>query len=379
MQNIPSHALSIRMMFCAEKGKTLIGSDFSQQEPRILAHFSNDDTMINAYKAKKDLYATIASGVYNNNYEDNLEFDANGNLSIEGKNRRSSCKGLLLGVMYGMGADSIAENTHKTKEEAEKFLEDFYKSYPKVKQWIDTTESNALKTGYVEDIWGRRRRLPDLFLPKYTIKSTAKGQFNPLLKVSISNNISEAAYNKYSKMLDECRGRKQEQDIKNDAAKEGITISNNSGFISRSLRQCVNARIQGSAATMTKKAMIMVYHDKVMQDIGFKLLIPVHDELLGEVPLEYADIAKKRLSELMIESAKADCSVPMKCDADQFTSWYEDNVEGDIWERFLKSIDKGNSPIQAKQESRDFYCELSDEQFDKLSTKIVDYFSENNI
>lgn len=53
--------------------------------------------MINAYKNKKDLYATIASGVYNNNYEDNLEFDANGNLSIEGKKRRGSCKSLLLG------------------------------------------------------------------------------------------------------------------------------------------------------------------------------------------------------------------------------------------------------------------------------------------
>lgn len=335
--------------------------------------------MINAYKAKKDLYATIASGVYNNNYEDNLEFDKNGQLSIEGKNRRSSVKSLLLGIMYGMGADSIAENIHRTKEEAEKFLEDFYRNYPRVKQWMDSTEDNALKNGYVEDIWGRRRRLPDLLLPKYSLKSNTKSAFNPLLYVNTNSSIPANIESKYLKLLEECKTRKQENDIKNQASQDNITITNNSGFISRSLRQCVNARIQGSAATMTKKAMIMVYNDKIMRDIGFKLLIPVHDELLGEVPLKYADVAKKRLSELMIESAKADCSVPMKCDADQFTSWYEDNVEGDIWERFLKSINKGNSAIQAKQESRDFYCELSDEQFAKLSTKIVDYFKEHNI
>ena len=76
---------------------TLVGSDFSQQEPRLLSQFSQDDNMINAYLNGKDLYATIAMGVYNNKYEDNLETYPDGTLNAEGKKRRGSCKSLLLG------------------------------------------------------------------------------------------------------------------------------------------------------------------------------------------------------------------------------------------------------------------------------------------
>ena len=80
----------------------LVGSDFSQrkmsqQEPRLLSQFSQDDNMINAYKNGKDLYATIATGVYHNKYEDNLECYPDGTLNPEGKKRRSNCKSLLLG------------------------------------------------------------------------------------------------------------------------------------------------------------------------------------------------------------------------------------------------------------------------------------------
>ena len=75
----------------------LVGSDFSQQEPRLLSQYSGDDNMINAYKQGKDLYATIAAGVYHNNYEDNLEHFPDGSINKDGKKRRGSCKSLLLG------------------------------------------------------------------------------------------------------------------------------------------------------------------------------------------------------------------------------------------------------------------------------------------
>ena len=97
LQNIPSHEKSIRMMFTAAPGYVLVGSDFSQQEPRLLSHYSQDENMINAYKNGKDLYATIASSVYNNNYEDNLEHNPDGSFSPDGKKRRSSVKAILLG------------------------------------------------------------------------------------------------------------------------------------------------------------------------------------------------------------------------------------------------------------------------------------------
>lgn len=99
LQNIPSHEKSIRMLFSASPGHVLVGSDFSQQEPRLLANYAQDENMINAYKQGKDLYATIAMGVYHNDYWDNMEFtdETKTVANPEGKARRSNCKSLLLG------------------------------------------------------------------------------------------------------------------------------------------------------------------------------------------------------------------------------------------------------------------------------------------
>ena len=101
LQNIPSHEKSIRMLFSASEGHVLVGSDFSQQEPRLLSMYSQDDNMINAYKQGKDLYATIAMGVYDNDYWDNMEFtdETKTVANPEGKKRRSSVKPLLLGEL----------------------------------------------------------------------------------------------------------------------------------------------------------------------------------------------------------------------------------------------------------------------------------------
>ena len=88
-------------MFVAQPGYVMVGSDFSQQEPRLLSHYSQDKNMIEAYKAGKDLYATIATGVYHNKYEDNLEHNPDGTLNPEGKKRRSNVKSLLLGQTLG--------------------------------------------------------------------------------------------------------------------------------------------------------------------------------------------------------------------------------------------------------------------------------------
>lgn len=97
LQNIPSHEKAIRMMFKASPGKVFVGSDFSQQEPRLLSHMSGDEQMINAYKQGKDLYATIASGIYKMDYWDCMEKHEDGSPNPDGKKRRSSVKGLLLG------------------------------------------------------------------------------------------------------------------------------------------------------------------------------------------------------------------------------------------------------------------------------------------
>lgn len=97
LQNIPSHNKEIRLMFKSSDGHLFVGCDFSQQEPRLLSEYSADETMIDAYKNGRDLYATIAKGVYKNDYWDNMEHREDGSPNPEGKKRRSNCKSILLG------------------------------------------------------------------------------------------------------------------------------------------------------------------------------------------------------------------------------------------------------------------------------------------
>ena len=96
------------------------------------------------------------------------------NINKQGKERRTNCKSILLGILYGRGAASVAEQIHKTKEEAQEIIDKFYKSFPKVKAWIDNTQLEARKVGYVEDFAGRRRHLPDILLSRYEIKPIDK-------------------------------------------------------------------------------------------------------------------------------------------------------------------------------------------------------------
>lgn len=345
LQQIPSHNKEIRMLFRASPGYILTGSDYSQQEPRILSQFSQDSNMIDAYRHGKDLYATIASGVYHNKYEDNLEFYPDGSQNPEGAKRRSSVKSLLLGIIYGRGVASIAEQIGGTVEEAQSIIDNFYRAYPKVKTWMDETLSKARKTGYVEDYWGKRRRLNDILLPRYELKDlneSKNANFNPFLicenRVLKSNLIT-----KYNKKLNTVRNRKQYELIKEEALKEGIEIHDNGGFISQAERQCVNARIQGSAATMTKLAMLKLYRDQDLRDLGFSLLIGVHDELIGECPEENVDKVAELLTNDMKTVVDGVFDVPFQCDADLSFNWYWNSYKSVVLKEFLDFSKKNNN------------------------------------
>jgi DNA polymerase-1 len=91
----------------------------------MLSNYSKDPDMINAYKEGKDLYATIASSVYNNDYWDNMEYRKDGTPNPEGKKRRNACKTLLLGIMYGQGVTAVAESIGSSIDEAQAIIDDF--------------------------------------------------------------------------------------------------------------------------------------------------------------------------------------------------------------------------------------------------------------
>lgn len=348
LQNIPSKDKSIRLMFVPTDGYVFIGSDYSQQEPKLLATFCQDENMMNAYHEKKDLYATMAASVYNNKYEDNLEFFSDGTPNPEGKKRRGNCKSLLLGLMYGRGVASIASQLNCEVKEAQKISDDFYRGFPRMKQWVTETQEFAKANGYVEDLWGRRRRLPDIQRDPYTI-ITKNGSFNPLLgSKGLVPNPDDALRVKYLKKLENCRGYKDKDKVKQEASYEGVTIHDNGGFIAQAERQCVNARIQGSAATMSKKAMILVHNDSELTNLGFRLLLAVHDELIGECPIDNADAVADRLTYIMNMAAQPECTLPMNCDASIISRWYIDDFSSSIAESYEHMIEAGENPEVAQ-------------------------------
>lgn len=198
-----------------------------------------------AYANNKDLYATIAASIYHNDYWDNMEFKQDGSPNPDGEKRRSICKNILLGLMYGRGANSIAEKLSISKEEAQQVIDSFYKAFPKVKKWMDETDKFAKEKGYVEDLWGRRRRLPDIQLPKFSIIDNNKNtSFNPLLgSKGLNTQTSKIPY--YADKCKKASSFKQIRSVIEEAKKDNITIKDNSSLISQAQRQSVNARIQG--------------------------------------------------------------------------------------------------------------------------------------
>ena len=148
--------------------------------------------------------------------------------------------------------------------------------------------------------------------------------------------------------------------------KEGVIVKDNSGFISQAERQSVNARIQGSAATMSKKAMIKVYRDQKLKDLGFKLMIAVHDELIGECPKENAEEVAERLSDLMKISALPEVQVPFKCDPTIEDSWYYTKYETSVKGEYSELLKQGYTEEAALQYLINERIECLPEQLQKM-------------
>lgn len=333
LQNIPSHNKDIRKMFIASPGYVLMSSDYSQQEPKVMTQMCKDPKMIQAYKEGKDLYAEIAALSFNTSYEECLEFRPDGTTNPEGKSRRSQAKSILLGVLYGRGVPSIAEQLGTTTKKAQTIKDSVFKGFPAIPKFEEDSLEMGRELGYVTTLWGRKRRLPDLQLPTYEFmwKDGAPPD-DDLLDFDFMNEpeyntdeVPEDRINYYWDKLDRAYFS-EKQKIKEEALKEGIVIKFNDLKIADAQRQCVNARIQGSAADMSKLAMILVGNDKRLKELGFKLLIPVHDELIGECPEENAKECSERFAQLMSEAAKSKLEIPIKCDVEITKAWYGERI-----------------------------------------------------
>ena len=182
LQNIPARSklgLKIREAFVAPKGKKLIGIDYSQIELRLLAHFSCDSVLVNAFKEDKDIHLQTAIALFG---ED------------EAKDKRSVAKTVNFGLLYGMGQKKLSDTLGITTKEAKEIIEKYFESFPTVKRYFRSIVDKSKEYGYIETLLGRRRyfdyeRATPMYKAAYereSVNSVFQGSASDLIKLSMN-------------------------------------------------------------------------------------------------------------------------------------------------------------------------------------------------
>ena len=333
----------------------------------MTAHLADDPAMKQAYAEGKDLYCVIASKIFNNNYEDNLEFypentviTLDGNqvvcghkthLNKEGKERRAISKQILLAITYGMAPSTLAKRLGKTNQEAQEIFDSFFKSFPKVEELIRDSKEFLRTHGYVEDWAGRRRHLTDYFLNPYEAAYKNEEEliaktFNPILGCE-NRPLMDNVLASWIARAKTTRNNKEFEQLAKEANEKGVILTANSGRIAQSERQCLNSRIQGGAGSLTKLAMIQINNSAELKDRDARLVLTIHDEVILECPVLYADEVSEILPRIMIEAAAPYITVGMRCDPAVESRWAVDEYTVAVQEEFKKYTAKGKSRDEA--------------------------------
>ena len=251
LQNIPMRmelGRQIRKVFVPREGYEFMDADYSQIELRVLAHMSGDEQLIDAYRQEEDIHRITASKVFHTPFEEVTDL------------QRRNAKAVNFGIVYGISSFGLSQDLSISKKEAAQYIEQYFATYPKVKEFIDKLVTDAKEKGYTETMFGRRRPIPEL---------------------------------------------------------------SSSNFMQRSFgeRVAMNAPIQGTAADIIKIAMIKVW--KALKEEGLKsrLILQVHDELLIETAQEEEARVREILTENM--KSAADLAVTLEIDLHTGNNWYE--------------------------------------------------------
>ena len=336
LQNIPSHNKDIRKMFKAPDGYYMMSVDFSQQEMKVCASLAESKMMLDAFEQGRDIYSTIAALAYNTTYEDCKEFRPDGTTNKEGKERRTQAKSICLGIMYGRGIPSIAEQLGVSTKKAQEIYDKVLSAFPDLARFDKESKQMAKDIGYVTTAYGRRRHLKDMQLKPYEfkLKDGKPMDFDPLnfTQNDISFEVPEKTKKEYIKRLDKAFGFKAKQQIKDEALSRGIVIKDNGGFIAQAERQCVNARVQGSSADITKVAMIGIFNDEHLRQLGCHLIMQVHDEVIVEFPKENVKEVRERIIDIMSNSSVDKIGLKMNVDCEITECWYGGAIEDWMWD-----------------------------------------------
>jgi DNA polymerase I-like protein with 3'-5' exonuclease and polymerase domains len=230
--------------------------------------------------------------------------------------------------------------------------------------------------GYVEDWAGRRRHLTDYFLNPY--EATYKDEetvlartFNPILGCE-NRPLVDETLTSWVNRAQMARGNKEFDKLAQEAIKQGVVLTANTGRIAQAERQCLNARIQGSAASLTKLAMIQIHNSQELRDLDARLVMTIHDEVMLECPALYAEQASEILPRIMIDAAAPYIDVPMKCDPAIESRWYTSEYAVAVQEEFKKLTKSGLDRDAAFAKLYAKHPELPEEAIYKTITEGID-------
>jgi DNA polymerase-1 len=252
LQNIPirtERGRLIRKAFIArDENYTLLSADYSQIELRIIAALSGEENMIKAFQNKEDIHKSTAAKVFNVPLEEVT------------KEQRSNAKTVNFGIIYGVSAFGLSNQTSLSRKEAADLIEAYYTTYPKLKSYMSNQVDFARENGYVQTVLGRRRYLKDINSANMMVKSGAE-------------------------------------------------------------RNAVNAPIQGSAADIIKIAMINIHKKLTTENWKSKMLLQVHDELVFDVHNSELEKIKPIIKFEMEHAFKLD--VPLDVEIGVGKNWLE--------------------------------------------------------
>ena len=227
----------VRRAFVAQPGWSLLAADYSQIELRVLAHLSQDPGLLAAFHRGEDIHAAPASQVYGVA------------LNQVTPDMRRTAKVMNFGIIYGLSAHGMAQQTDLTREQSAAFIEGYFAKYPGIRDYIEKTKQQARERGYVETVLGRRRYIPEVHHSNFQVRQAAE-------------------------------------------------------------RMAINMPVQGTAADLIKIAMIRIHARMQGKTVASRMLLQVHDELIFEVPPTEMDGMKAMVQELM--PSALELTVPIK-------------------------------------------------------------------
>ena len=251
LQNIPiryEYGKLIRKAFVPSENSIILDGDYSQIELRIMSDMANVDSLIDAFKRGIDIHTKTASDIFHVNESEVTSV------------MRRIAKAVNFGIIYGISSYGLSENLGITPKEAKMFIDNYFESYPGIKEYMDKTIENAYRDGYVKTLMGRRRYIDEL--------------------------------------------------------------KNKNVFIRKSgERIALNTPIQGTSADIIKKAMIDISKEFKKRNIKSKMILQVHDELVFDCLKEEVDEVSSIVKDLM-ENA-VELNVPLKVDLEVGNDWYQ--------------------------------------------------------